>query len=255
MILLESTMARNHNGPANGATWMAKWGVLFLCGVLFSACASPRGWTYAVMPAVDRLPVVSKSLAVPPLADERQPENEIRTGWVWIPLVPYGWLDLNTPETVQMHLTSGLWQFKPVEDIAKALAGEIQNRHIFKEAFFTFRESEGELVLRGALLSTKYEGKVYSYGLSAVGIDLWLLGAPTGSIKNAFALKLQLEDRGSQKTLWEKTYESERKTGVFWIYNLPSDFWYDSMLKELMPEILSDLEAAAKGSPVPTTAP
>ena len=83
-----------------------------------------------------------------------------------IPLMPMGWQNLNTPETIQMHLNSGLWIFKPSEDFAKSIAEELNNSSIFKEAFFTNRESEGELVMRGKILSTKYDGYMYSYCLS-----------------------------------------------------------------------------------------
>jgi hypothetical protein len=66
-----------------------------------------------------------------------------------VPLMPFGWQDLNTPEGIQMHCNSGLWFFKPSEDLAKAVADELSSAQIFKEVFFTNRASEGDLVLKG----------------------------------------------------------------------------------------------------------
>jgi hypothetical protein len=185
---------------------------------------------------------MAKSVAVPPFNDDRLPENSDKAFLLFLPLVPYGWQDFKQPEGPNMHLNSGLWQFKPTEDIAKALAVEVNNSRIFREAFFTFRESEGDLILRGNLTTTLYEAKAFSYGLSFAGPYLWFIGAPAGSIKNSLAFKLRLEDRASQKVVWEKVYATEHDAGVFWVYSIPEDFFFDTMLKGLMPSILSDLE-------------
>jgi hypothetical protein len=160
--------------------------------------------------------------------------------------MPFGYQDLNQPEGQNMHIMSGLWQFKPTEDIAKALAAELQSRHIFRDAFFTFRESDAELVLQGTLKSTRYNGKLITYGLSVYGPMLWFFGFPAGAVSNELTLKLRLVDRSSQNSIWEKEYRGQHDTGAFWIYAMPEDFYYDTILKKLMPTILSDLEAAVK---------
>jgi hypothetical protein len=110
------------------------------------------------------------------------------------------------------------------------------------------RESEGELVLQGALKSTHYDGKLITYGLSAYGPVLWLFGFPAGTITNDLAVKLRLVDRAPQTLLWGKEYQGQHSTGPFWLYAMPEDFYYDTTLKELMPTILSDLEAASRRS-------
>lgn len=221
-------------------------GLLLLCLLLFG-CASPRSWTYQAAEPVSREPLLSRSVAVPPLIDARPPQNDNRLMLYLIPLWPYGWQEMNAPEAgVNAHLTSGLWQFKPTEDIAKAFAMEVNNRHIFKEAFFTHRESEGDLVLRSTLTSTRYDGTIYSYGLSAYAGLTWILGLPAGKVKNDLAFKMVLEDPTAKKILWEKSYSAEHDEGRFWLYGMPSDFWYDKMLKDLMPTILSEMEQAVK---------
>jgi hypothetical protein len=198
------------------------------------------------MPPVDRLPLVSKTIVVPPLADLRPANNTDRVWLYLLPLMPYGWQDFNQPERMTTHVNSGRWQFTPTEDIAKALATEVANRRLFTEARFASTDGDADWVLQGTLSSLRYEGRLLTYGLSVAGPNLWILGLPAGSVKNSLALTLRLEDRRSHSMLWENSYDMKHDEGLFGIYNLAEDFWYDSMLKQLMPRILSDLEAAIK---------
>ena len=220
--------------------------VLAILGLSEIGCSSARTWTYQASPFTDRLRIIEKTLAVTPLNDLRRPENNNKILMYLLPLMPYGYQDLEQPEGVNAHVTSGLWQFKPTEDIAKALAAEIHNSNIFQDAFFTFRESEGDFVLRSSLISTSYNGKVYSYGLSAYGPLLWYVGLPAGSVTNQLTIKLMLVDRTTNKQIWERDYQYLHDAGVFWLYALPEDFHYDKILKNLMPTILADLQEAAK---------
>lgn len=216
--------------------------------VLISAvgCSSARTWTYSVTSPVNRPPLHDQAVAVTPLNDERKPSNSNNILLYLIPLMPFGYQDLNQPEGLQVHILSGLWQFKPTEDLAKAIAAELQNRRIFRDAFFTFREGDGDLVLQGALQSTHYNGKLITYGLSAYGPMLWFFGLPAGTVTNELAVKLRLVDRASQNLLWEKEYRDQYDIGAFWFYAMPEDFYYDKLLKQLMPKILGDLEAAVQ---------
>ena len=219
-------------------------GLVFLTAWLTTGCSSQRGWAYVATPPMKQSPGFAKTVAVVPFVDQRPVQNKNNIGLRLIPLMPFGWQELNTPETIQGHIASGLWQFRPTEDMAKALALEVQNRHLFREAFFTFRESDGEFILRGVLLSTGYDGTLYSYGLSIYGEILWVLGLPAGKVKNDLSIELRLEDRTSGQEVWKKQYKADHDEGVYWAYAIPSDFWYDTMLKDLMPTILSDLEKA-----------
>lgn len=218
--------------------------LVFLVAWLAAGCSSQRGWAYIPTDPVKQSPRIAKAVAVVPFIDHRPSRNKNNLGLRLIPLMPFGWQELNAPETIQGHVASGLWQFKPTEDMAKALALEVQNRHLFKEVFFTFREGDGEFVLRGTLLSTRYDGTLYSYGLSIYGELLWMLGLPAGKVKNDLSIELRLEDRTSGQVVWEKQYQADHDEGVYWAYAIPTDFWYDTMLKDLMPTILSDLEDA-----------
>jgi len=158
-----------------------------------------------------------------------------------IPLMPYGWQDLKTPEGVQMHLNSGLWLFRPAEDFAKAIAEELNNSRIFKEVFFTNRPSEGDLIFKGEIKSMAYDGKMITYCLSVYGPVLWLIGFPATYIQNTLGLALQLVDSKTNEVLWQATYE-KKEAHTSWIYALQPDFVYDSLLKEIMKEVLPSLK-------------
>ena len=139
-----------------------------------------------------------------------------------------------------MHTTSGLWLFKPSEDFSKAIAEEIQTAGIFKEAFFTYKTSEGDLVLRGEIKSTYYSGKLFTYCLSFFGVYLWFIGLPAASASNTLELGFQLEDSASGQVLWQGSYTKE-EGAVSWIYFIKPDFYYDKLLKDIMNEAIPSL--------------
>ncbi len=215
--------------------------LVILALLIMTGCATQRVWTYKADPYVKTEPLVNKSVAVIPLADSRENRNTNMIGFMYIPLMPYGWMDYNTPEGGQMHIASSLWFFKPSEDIAKAIAEEINNSGIFKEAFFTYRASEAGLTLRGNIKSTYYGGKLYSYGLSVYGADLWFIGFPAGSYDNNLEITLELVDSSTGKILWSETYKKDYGK-VFWVYAPGADFNYDQLLKEIMKEAIQSLK-------------
>ncbi|MCJ7546193.1 MAG: PEGA domain-containing protein [Deltaproteobacteria bacterium] len=209
--------------------------------LIMTGCASQRVWTYTADPSVKTEPLVNKSVAVTPLADKRENVNHSMIGLMYIPVMPFGWMTLNTPEGGQQHITSGLWLFRPAEDIAKGIAEEINNSGIFKEAFFTNRASEGELNLRGNLTSTYYHGKLFSYCISSYGVYLWLIGFPAGSYKNNLEISFELVESSSGKILWSETYKKDFGK-VFWMYAPGADFRYDQLLKDIMRDAIQSLK-------------
>ncbi len=220
---------------------MVVTGLVICTLLLMMGCATQRVWTYRAEPYVKTTPVVNKSVAVTPLADSRENVNHNKILLMYIPLMPYGWMDLNTPEGGQPHVSSGVWLFRPTEDIAKAIAEEINNAGIFKEAFFTTRASEGELNLRGTIKSTYYHGKLFSYGLSIYGPDLWFIGLPAGTCENNLEISLELVESSAGKILWSGNYKKDY-SNIFWIYDVSADFYYDQLLKEIMKEVIPSLK-------------
>lgn len=221
--------------------------LIMLLIFILSGCANQKAWVYQAEPRVYHAPILNKSVAVPPLADQRENSNTNAFLMYLIPLMPMGWQNLNAPESIQMHMNSGLWLFKPSEDFAKAIAEELNNASMFKEVFFTHRPSEAELTLRGKILSTKYEGYLFSYGLSVYGPLLWFFCFPATSVSNDLALQLQLVDSKTEEILWEQSYKKE-DSHVSIFYYLQSDFMYDMFLKEIMKEAISSIKSKLSNS-------
>lgn len=217
--------------------------VLCLLSFLFCNCASQRVWTYNAGQKTVRNPIANKSVAVTDFADERINENDNLLGLGMIPLFPFGWQTMNTPEGGQMHLASGLWLFRPPEDIGKAVAAELENSSIFKEVFYTTRKSDADLYFTGTIKSTKYTSKQFTYCISFFGVYLWFIGFPCGTNSNELTLNFKLVDNKSNTVLWEKEY-TDYDSNVQWIYYIQPDFKYDGMLKNMMKKATVDLASA-----------
>ena len=215
---------------------------LIIIGITFcSACASQRVWTYSPETKTMSTPIKNTSVAVPPFIDKRINENHNLAVLGFIPLFPFGWQTMYTPEGAQVHVTSGLWLFRPNEDFAKAVATELENSSIFNEVFFTNRASEAELSLIGTIESTKYSGKIFTYCLGPFGVYLWLIGLPSATSSNDLVLSLKLQDNRTKEILWESSYsKSIGKTS--WLYYLKADFNYDKMLKDIMKEVIPSIK-------------
>ncbi len=199
-------------------------------------------WMYkAEPPSAGSVPLIDKRVAVLPLADKREQGNTDLIGMFLIPVMPFGWTTLNTPEDTPTHMRSKRWFFKPSEDLSKGVAEEFNNSGVFKEAFFTFKDSEGDLILRGELKSTQYRGKEISYGLCLSRVFLMIVGLPGEHVANELEISFVLEDPTTKQVLWEDSYKKESSTFYF-LYYLPQDFYYDALLKEIMKEAIGSLK-------------
>jgi len=190
---------------------------------------------------VVRQPVLAKSVVVLPTEDLRINENSNLYALYLIPLMPFGWMTYDTPEGPDRHLTSGQWIFRPSEDIAKAIAQDLQNLGMFKETFFGYRPSDGDLVLRSQLHSTRYNAKVLSYGLSIEGPLLWFIGFPAGTYSNELRLEMRLEDQKTGKLVWSGGV-TELEGSAVWLYAMGADFHYDTLLKRGLIRSFGDLQ-------------
>jgi hypothetical protein len=211
-------------------------------------CATARDWKYTPEPRQAIEATAKASVAVLPFEDLRENVNRNRVMLYLIPLMPFGWADYETPEGQEQHITSSLWQFKPSDDLARAVAQEVENARIFQETFVSNRASEGDYVLLGEIVSTRYQGKILSYGLSAYGPALWILGLPAGTHSNELELRLRLAKSPSDPPIWTHTIKGST-SHTSWLYVMRPDFEYDSMLKAGMPEALDSLRRAVQGIP------
>jgi len=164
--------------------------------------------------------------------------------------MPYGWQEYNKPEKAFLHVLTTRWKFDPTVDIPLAIAQELQGAHFFKNAFFTRDESQGDLVLKGTLGSTKYEGKQFHYGVSLLAGVFWLI-LPSHQTMNYMEMQLSLTDRTNGKIVWNESIQM-RSGELHWIYTAVAEQFvhretrYPEMLKQQMPSILSDMKADLK---------
>lgn len=221
---------------------MKKLALCLAVSLVLSGCASQKAWKYGPEASTNTPPLLDTSVIVTPFDDQRINENNNYYAMYLIPLMPYGWQELNTPEGITMHATSSLWQWKPSEDIAKATAEEVENAKIFKETFFGNRASEADLVLKGTIKSSKYDAKIITYGLSAYGPLFWTIGLPATSANNELTLNFKLVDQKNNSVLWQKDYREEFSM-VSSIYSLDSDFNYSEMLKKILLNVVRDIRS------------
>lgn len=222
---------------------MKKYFAILFFGLLVSGCATQKAWVYSPNTYGDA-PVISKKTAVVlPFTDSRENINENRILVYLIPLMPLGWANLNIPEGQQMHIFSGLWtNYKPTEDYAKALAEEMGSAKIFEEAYFDFKKGNSDIIIRGKILNTRYEGTILSYGLSVYGPLLWLVGFPAGTASNQLSVEMNCVDAKSNEVIFSKIYTAAPYEEIGWIYAMPNDFNYSSMLKDLYGSFIADLK-------------
>lgn len=224
-----------------------------LCLLVTGCMADQTVWRYAP----DSYPVANKSLTqkrlvVLPFQDSRPDSNINAMEIIYIPLIPFGWVDLSFPEAG--HLGSfphpGIFvgtiqpqQFKPKETFARAAAEELRASGLFKEVVFAPRTTEEDLVLHGEVTSTRYYTTLWNYGLSVFAGFPWLIGLPAGTVTNELAIGFHLDDRVTGAVLWRKKYHDSSKTTYWMPYNLPRHFNYDTLCKAMLRDVVESLRA------------
>jgi len=206
---------------------------LFSLMIFLSGCAT-QSWKYTSNPKQYSQPEIQKTVVIPPLSDLRDNENSM-TGYfvAMIPLVPYGTSYANIPEA------NPYMPFKPIEDFSKATAEELNNASIFKNVFFSHNTQEGDWYLQGNLIKSKYSVANTFYGLSVPGDLLWIIGLPSGKIKNEIEIEYVLTDKNSNVYFQKKYTESfSCYQGLY--YNLTS-FQFEKLLKKINMQLIEDL--------------
>ena len=225
---------------------MKKYLLVFVC-LSLASCSSTKGWVYKEnnydkSSYSNNSSLSNKTIAVLPFSDKRSNENVNASLLYLIPLFPFGYQNLSSPETVPIHANSGLWvNFDPKKDFAEALSEELNSLKVFKEAYFSNSIGNSDYYISGSVVSTDYNSKLFSYGLSVYGPALWLIGLPATHISNDLEIKLSLMDSKSQKVLFTKRYKANHYSKVGWIYSLPNDFYYPEMLRTLYGYFIEDL--------------
>jgi hypothetical protein len=218
--------------------------IVLLVGLFTCSCATQKSWVYSTNNYNYAPVLANKSAVILPFKDSRENINKNMAMMYLIPIYPsYGWMDYNVPEGPSMHLSSRMWtNYKPSEDYPKALAKELTSAGIFKEVYFAFRKGDSDFVIKGEILSTKYTGSMRAYGLSAYGPLLWFIGFPAGVVTNELEIKLSCVENNSKNVIFSKTYTAPKYKKTAWIYALPNDFNYPSMLKSFYKDFTEDLK-------------
>ena len=115
---------------------------------------------------------------------------------------------------------------------------------MFREAYFDFKQGDADLAIQGTIVSTKYNGKILSYGLSAYGPLLWFVGAPAATASNQLAVDLACVDLRTGRTLFSQRYDATPYRKTSWLYVMANDFNYPAMLAEVYRQFAADLVRA-----------
>ncbi len=223
----------------------------FVCGVLLvlslTGCNTHAKWTYPLSPSnLYRSPTVGSggTLAVLPFREARPVKNSAATSLLYlVPLVPYGWVNYERPEAARMFNTIAEYDFQLDEDLAKAAVRSFEEGRLFVRVYFTFggEPRDADLILRGTARHTTYNGKIYSYGLSAFGPLLWFIGLPSGTSTNWIDITLSLTDKKNHE-YWRYSFSGKRSTNQGLYYNWGNDtLQFAGLFQVAMNKALRDL--------------
>ena len=207
-------------------------------------CANQKAWVYRSNSYSPPAFTTAKTVSVQAFEDGR--ENRNNNAWMlyMIPVMPCGWQTFDAPEGSPMHMTTGQWlNYKPTEDYAKALAEDLQKTGLFTDAFFDYRSTASDYAVKGKIVSTKYHGVIFSYGLSVYGPLLWVFGFPAATASNELALELSLVDSKTHKPLLSKVYTATPRKNVSFMYVMKNDFNYPEMLAEVNKQFCQEIPA------------
>lgn len=226
---------------------------IMLCitgAALLSGCGTTAKFTYPadasrLLEASATNSTRNQSVSVPPFEDLRGNKNQFGTYFLYmIPLSPMGFMQYERPDAARTFNTVQEFDFDATEDLAKAAAYSLRKSQVFKDAYFTFggRKSDSDLVLEGQILSTTYDGQVWSYGLSVFGPMLWFIGLPAGTSENNLELAFTLRDRNQDTVVWQDQYHFDRKIIQGLYYRFGHDTrGYAYLMQDAMNEAISDM--------------
>ncbi len=179
---------------------------------LLGGCGSVAQWTYPTGHYEEsRSPQMGDAVVVVlPFEDARDAGNSNAMALSLIPLVPFGNASYQRAEGGRPYLSLQEYTGNPPEDLAKAAAVELRRQGLVERAFFSYGGGDAEIathVLRGTLRRFHYEGTLISYGVSFLGVYLWMLGLPMGSSRDTIEVELALVDRRDGREVWRGRIE------------------------------------------------
>lgn len=227
------------------------WIACFLVSVvLLSGCGTTGKFVYPSK--ADNLvklyekPKYDLTIAVLPFDEERGDKNDFSGVFLYmIPLMPYGTINYQRPDSAEMFNTISKFNFDVSEDLAKAVVTSLKRSNLFKDVFFTYggEKKNADLYISGEVKETLWEGKTYSYCLSVVGPVLWFFGLPAGSSHSVLSLNMFLNKENAEAPLWQYAFTKDETTvqGLYynWGYDCRS---FVTLMEQGMNEALKDLD-------------
>lgn len=231
--------------------------VIVLLSLLMAGCGTYAKFTYPSdfnkLIQLYEKPKYPISVGVLPLDDKRLNVNNFGGYFLYlIPLMPFGHVQYTRPDSARMFNTIAQFEFNPTEDLAKAIATSLRRANLFENAYFTYGGDSGpDLLVKGSILSTDWEGKIYSYGLSVYGPLLWFFGLPCGSSNNQLKLELYLNRTDTKELIWDYSFEKEKRVVQGLYYNFGHDVKaYTDLMEEGMNEAIKSLDERLRNVPL-----
>lgn len=193
------------------------------------------------------------NVGVLPLDDKRLNENNFGGYFLYlIPLMPFGQMQYTRPDSATMFNTITKFDFNPSEDLAKAIVTSLRRANLFKNVYFTYGgDLESDFLIKGNIISTDWEGKIYSYGLSVFGPNLWFLGLPCGSSYNELKLELFLNKFDTEDVIWDYSFNKSRRVvqGLYYYWGHDAKAYTD-LMEEGMNEAIKSLDERLRNVPL-----
>ena len=166
---------------------------LVLCASL--GCASPalRSTRWERPPDHTPLPL---SVSVVRLQNHRPQHRRSRRALAWIPMVPASSRVIERPG-------------RPKTGIAQVLAKRLKEARVFSSVKYLERvppegsKREADLILDGAVRSSRLEATLFTYGLSFLAHPLWILGIPRHRIGYDLRFYLRIVNGRTGEVLWD----------------------------------------------------
>jgi hypothetical protein len=191
-------------------------------------------------------PFKQSKVAIIPFKEKRGDENDSSTYWLYlIPLMPYGYGKYERPDAARMFNTISEFEFDVSEDLAKASVYSLKESGLFQDVFFTFggEKDKANYLLEGEILSTNYEGKLWTYGLSVYGPLPWFFGLPAGTSTNELDLVLKLTNLQTNQVIWKKQYKKEISITQGLYYKFGHDVrGYSYLMQDSMNDAIDDMQ-------------
>ncbi len=230
--------------------------ILLFC-LLITGCGTYAKFTYPSdfnkLIQLYEKPKYKVNVGVLPLDDKRLNVNNFGGYFLYlVPLMPFGSAQYTRPDSARMFNTIAEFDFNPPEDLAKAIVTSLRRSNLFENVYFTYGgESEPDLLMKGNIVSTDYEGKIYSYGLSVFGPLLWFFGLPCGSSFNQLNLELFLNKSDTKELIWDYSFNKEKRVvhGLYYYFGHDAK-GYSEILEEGMNEAIKSLDERLRATPL-----